>query len=94
MSNQRSDDSGRPVGELWVELSRDEKNKICDSLIDRNQADVMQEFATLVRFTHGYLRQQPTKDKPVARKRRAASYDDFYDEVVKDEKVEEDDGRI
>lgn len=50
----------RPVGELWVELSRDEKKRICDALIDRNQPDVVQEFASLVRFTRGYLHTRPS----------------------------------
>ncbi|KAI7779036.1 hypothetical protein LA080_001382 [Diaporthe eres] len=59
MSNQRGEDLGRPIGELWVELSRDEKKKICDALIDRDQSDVLQHFDTLVRFTRGYLQQQP-----------------------------------
>lgn len=60
MSNQRGDGLDRPIGELWVELSRDEKKKICDALIDRDQSDVLQHFDTLVRFTRGYLQQQPT----------------------------------
>ncbi|KAG6360953.1 hypothetical protein INS49_012021 [Diaporthe citri] len=64
MSNQRGDDLGRPIGELWVELSRDEKKKICDALIDRDQSDVLQHFDTLVRFTRGYLQQQPTGSLP------------------------------
>lgn len=60
MSNQRRDGLDRPIGEQWVELSRDEKTKICNALIDRNQPDVVEEFASLVRFTRGYLHQQPT----------------------------------
>lgn len=64
MSDKRSDSLDRPVGELWVELSRDEKKKICDALIDRNKPDVMQEFASLVRFTRGYLQQQPNGSLP------------------------------
>lgn len=64
MSDNRSDSLDRPIGELWVELSRDEKKKICDALIDRNKPDVMQEFASLVRFTRGYLQQQPNGSLP------------------------------
>lgn len=64
MSNQRADAIDRPIGELWVELSRDEKKKICDALIDRNQSDVLQHFDNLVRFTRGYLQQQPTGSLP------------------------------
>lgn len=64
MSNQRGDGLDRPVGELWVELSRDEKKKICDALIDRNQSDVLQHFDNLVRFTRDYLHQQPTGSLP------------------------------
>lgn len=60
MSDQRSDSLDRPVGELWVELSRDEKKKICDALIDRNKANVMEDFASLVQFTRDYFPQQPT----------------------------------
>ena len=61
------DDGGnldRPAGELWVELSREAKQKICNALIDRNQSDVLQEFASLVRFTRGYLGAQPTQSLP------------------------------
>lgn len=64
MPNDRSNNLDRPVGELWVELSREEKKKICDALIDRNEPDVMQEFASLVRFTRGYLREQPNGSPP------------------------------
>lgn len=64
MPNDRGNNLDRPVGELWVELSRDEKKKICDALIDRNEPDVMQEFASLVRFTRGYLREQPNGSPP------------------------------
>lgn len=64
MSDKRSDILDRPVGELWVELSRGEKKKICDALIDRNKPDVMQEFASLVRFTRGYLQQEPNGSLP------------------------------
>lgn len=64
MSNHRGDGLDRPVGEQWVELSRDEKKKICDALINRNEPDVMQEFASLVRFTRGYFHQQPTGSLP------------------------------
>lgn len=64
MSNQHGNSLGRPVGELWVELSRDEKKKICDALIDCNQSDVLQHFDNLVRFTRGYLHQQPTGSLP------------------------------
>lgn len=60
MSNQRSDSLDQLVGEQWVELSIDEKKKICDALIAHNQPNVMQEFASLVRFTRGYLHNQPT----------------------------------
>lgn len=60
MSNESGDGHARPVGELWVELSRDDKKRICDALIDRNQPDLMQEFAFLVRFTRGYLHTQPS----------------------------------
>lgn len=78
MSNQRANDLDRPIGELWVELSRDEKKKICDALIDRNQPDVMQEFASLVRFTRGYLHQQPN-----------ASLSSSNGTVQKEEKVQD-----
>lgn len=64
MSNQRGDGIGRPIGELWAELSRDEKKKICDALIDLDQPDVLQHFDTLVRFTRGYLQQQPSGSLP------------------------------
>lgn len=64
MPDNRSSNLDRPVGELWVELSREEKKKICDALIDRNESDVMQEFASLVRFTRGYLREQPNGSPP------------------------------
>lgn len=64
MPDNRTNNLDRPVGELWVELSRDEKKKICDALIDRNEPDVMQEFASLVRFTRGYLREQPNGSPP------------------------------
>lgn len=64
MSDRRSDSLDRPIGELWVELSRDEKKKICDALIDRNKPDVVQEFASLVRFTRGYLQQRPNGSLP------------------------------
>ncbi|KAH8773636.1 hypothetical protein F5883DRAFT_519613 [Diaporthe sp. PMI_573] len=61
------DDGGnldRPTGELWVELSREAKQKICNALIDRNQSDVLQEFASLVRFTRRNLSAQPTQSQP------------------------------
>jgi hypothetical protein len=54
----------RPVGELWVELSRDQKQKLCRALMDRNQPDVLQEFASLVRFIRGYLDAQPLQPQP------------------------------
>lgn len=59
MSNQHSHGLDQSIGQQWVELSRDHKKKICDALIDRNETDVMQEFTSLVRFTRGYLHQQP-----------------------------------
>lgn len=63
MSNQHSHGLDQSIGQQWVELSRDDKKKICDALIDRNQPDVMQEFASLVRFTRGYLHQQPAAEQ-------------------------------
>ncbi|KAG8161925.1 hypothetical protein KVR01_007690 [Diaporthe batatas] len=45
-----NDDGGnldRPVGELWVELTRDEKQRICNALVNRNQTDLVQALDTL-----------------------------------------------
>lgn len=74
MSKESGDGFDRPVGELWVELSRDEKKRICDALIDRNQPDVVQEFASLVRFTRGYLHTRPSGSERSSKDSRGTSF--------------------
>lgn len=94
MSIQRSDSLDQLVGEQWVELSSDEKKKICDALIAHNQPNVMQEFASLVRFTRGYLHDQPTgpllvpegtPSAPVAPTASSQPSDDGAEERMNDE---------
>ncbi|POS68987.1 hypothetical protein DHEL01_v212621 [Diaporthe helianthi] len=47
MPNNDGGNLDRPVGELWVELTRDEKLMVCNALVDRNQPDVVQTLETL-----------------------------------------------
>ncbi|ROV87404.1 hypothetical protein VSDG_09698 [Cytospora chrysosperma] len=56
--------SGRSVGQLWVELSEQERTSICEAIGKHNKTDVLEQFTLLVGFTHTLRHSQQHTPSP------------------------------